>query len=109
MSALGSLPGFFFRANRDMTLLCGNTSPRLCFSSCGGVSIASRVFGRFHGADGGSAVEIAITSRGALVRTHGPYKNNVTKVVDPLVSYLVGRGDSLMDVPLRSVNSQGGP
>ena len=45
-----------------------------------------------------SATEIAI--RGALSRTHGPYKNHVSKVVDPLVSYFVGRGDSLVDVPL---------
>ena len=45
-----------------------------------------------------SASEIAI--RGALVRTHGPYKNNVAKVVEPLVAYFVGRGESLVDVPL---------
>ena len=45
-----------------------------------------------------TASEIAI--KGALSRVHGPYKNNATKVVDPLVSYFIGRGDTLVDVPL---------
>ena len=37
-----------------------------------------------------SATETAI--REALKRVHGPYKNNVNTVVDPLVTYYVGRG-----------------
>ena len=45
-----------------------------------------------------TAAETAI--RGALARAHGIYKNNVTTVVDPLVAYFSGRGESLADIPL---------
>ena len=45
-----------------------------------------------------SAAAIAIGE--ALKRVHGPYKNNVNTVVDPLVTYYTGRGESLADIPL---------
>ena len=45
-----------------------------------------------------TAGEIAI--KGALSRAHGPYKMHVANVVDPLVAYFVGRGESLVDIPL---------
>ena len=50
-----------------------------------------------------TAGEIAI--KGALSRTHGPYKNHAANVVDPLVTYFVGRGDSLVDIPLDAPSS----
>ena len=37
---------------------------------------------------------------GADARVHGPYKNNAVTVVDPLVTYYLGRGETLADIPL---------
>ena len=45
-----------------------------------------------------SSDEAAI--RTALARVHGPYKNNAVTVVDPLVTYYLGRGKTLADIPL---------
>ena len=45
-----------------------------------------------------TAAETAI--RSALSRQHGPYKLNVDNVVTPLVTYYIGRGENLMDIPL---------
>ena len=66
--------------------------------ACVDLRRASGSLASWHGVMAPSAVEIAI--RGALMRAHGPYKNHVASVVDPLVAYFVNRGDSLVDIPL---------